>query len=354
MHNRSLRAFRLVAGSAFVLVVAMLLWTARPHHPVSVHKARPGPPTAPRPPQGLVPDPIDGLLVPYQLAARRPIAIIIDNFTQARPQWGLSAASRVYEAITEGGITRYLAVFAENDADRIGPVRSVRTQFLDYALEIDAGVAHVGGNADALALIHQLPIMNLDEFRYAAAFRRIPAPHVAFEHTVFTSTAALRSVIDQRVALEGIAVAPASWKDDAPAAQRPAAGSASIAFSLPEYAVTWTYEPATNDYARSLGGVPDTDAATGLVLRAKSIAIAVVPRTHGRTVIGEDTWTFADIGSGRAWVLQDGTAVPGTWRKPTRADRLRFFDGAGHEIAFDRGPQWVEIVPPEVSQTFSP
>jgi hypothetical protein len=354
MRTRSLRAFRVLVGSAFVLVVAMMVWTARSHPPVSVHKARPAPSTGPRPSQGLVPDPIDGQLAPYQLAARRPIAVIIDNFTQARPQWGLSAASRVYEAITEGGITRYLAVFAEKDADRIGPVRSVRTQFLDYALEIDAGVAHVGGNADALALIQHLPIMNLDEFRYAGAFRRIPAPHVAFEHTVFTSTAALRGVIDQRVGVEGIAVAPERWKDDAAAARRPAAGSVSIAFSLPEYAVRWTYEPAANDYARTLGGVPDTDAATGQVLTAKSIAIAVVSRTHGRTVIGEDTWTFADIGSGPAWVLQDGVVVPGTWRKQTRADRLRFFDGAGREIAFDRGPQWVEVIPPEVSPTFSP
>jgi hypothetical protein len=292
--------------------------------------------------------------VSADLAARRPIGVIIDNFPQARPQWGLSSASRVYEAITEGGITRYLAVFAERDASRIGPVRSVRTQFLNYALELDAAVAHVGGNADALALIDQERIKDLNEFRYGDAFHRIFSPHVAFEHTVFTSTDALRALVDQHGWDEDVAVADEPWKDDAPAAQRPASQTVSINFSFPEYAVSWIYRPTTNDYARQLGGKPDVDAATEQVLTAKSVAIAIVPRTHGRTVIGEDTWTFSDLGTGPAWVVEDGTTVPGTWRKTSRAEQLRFFDQGGREIAFDRGPQWVEIIPPEVTPTFAP
>jgi len=339
-----------LAGLTLVIVGAFL-WIAASHRPA--REARPQ--VQPQPPaQALVPDPIDGEPVSDALAARRPIAIMIDNFPEARPQWGLSAASRVYEAITEGGITRYLAIFAENDAARIGPVRSARTQFLNYTLELDAALAHVGGNADALALIGQLRVKDLNEFRFGDAFHRIFAPHVAFEHTVFTSTEALRTVIPQPGWDDEVAIASPQWKDDAAPAQRPASQRVSIGFSLPEYAVSWIYRPASNDYERQIGGAEDTDAATGQALTAKSIAIAVVPRTHGRTVIGEDTWTFSDLGSGPAWVVEDGVAVTGTWRKSSRTDRLRFLDEAGKEIAFDRGPQWVEIVPPEVTPVFSP
>ena len=150
-----------------------------------------------RPQPQVVSDPLDGETVPAGTALRRPIAVMIDNHPEARPQWGLSSASRVYEAITEGGITRYLAVYGPKDADRIGPVRSARTQFLHYALELNASIAHVGGNEDALALIDQLHLDDLNEFRYPEGYRRIFRSGIAFEHTVFTSTEALRALVDR-------------------------------------------------------------------------------------------------------------------------------------------------------------
>jgi len=335
-----------------LLVAGVSTWLWRPQPP---HLAPAPAPVARRnPPPALVPDPIDGEPVSGEIAVRRPIAVMIDNLSLARPQWGLSAAARVYEALTEGGITRYLAVFAEQDADRIGPVRSARTQFLDYAVELDAAIAHVGGNADALALVRELPVKDLDDFHFGDAYRRIPAPHVAFEHTAFTSTQTLRGILEQRGWAEDPPIAQPSWKDDRPVPDRPASQRVTIAFSTPEYTVSWTYRPETNDYARALAGAPDTDAATGHALTAKTIAIAVIPRTEGRTSIGEDTWTFADVGSGPALVVQDGTVIRATWQKASRADRLRFVDQTDHEIALNRGPQWIEIVPPEVTPTFEP
>lgn len=326
----------------------------------------PGPPVArpaavpaegeqpPPAPSLLVGDPIAGRLVSRPLADRRPIAVMIDNHPDARPQWGLSSASRVYEAITEGGITRYLAIFGPEDVDRVGPVRSARTQFLGYALELRAGLAHVGGNEDALDRIVAMHIRNLDEFRYAAPYRRIFKPRIALEHTMFTSTRTLRTVAERSSRPEALSLGHPAWKADPPLEQRPMDQRVTIDFSTSAYKVSWVYRRATNDYARILAGRPDTDAATGGTISARSIAIAVIKRTHGRTRIGEDTWTFADIGSGEAWVVQDGAAVRGTWQKPSPADRLRFLDQTGHEIAFDRGPQWVEIIPPEVTPDFRP
>lgn len=350
MRMRLNRPIRISIGLALVLAVGAVVFFERPWP----HAAQPASTLAPTLRQMPVPDPVDGEPVSTDVASRRPIAIMIDNFPQARPQWGLSAASRVYEAITEGGITRYMAVFSGQDADRVGPVRSARTQYIGYALELNAGLGHVGGNADALGEIAHLSVKDLNEFRYADGYRRIPAPNVAFEHTMFTSTQALRSLIEQQGRDDDVTVPKQTWKDDVPPAQRPGEQRVEIDFSSPEYAVSWTYRPATNDYARTLAGGPDVDAGTGHVLTAQTIVIVVIPRTEGRTTIGEDTWTFADIGSGPAWVVQDGTVLTGTWEKASRTDRLRILDASDREVAFNRGPQWVEIIPPEVTPSFAP
>jgi len=70
--------------------------------------------------------------------ARRPLLVMIENHEDARPQSGLSKADIVYEAVAEGAITRFMAVFYcgtaaysyEGDYD-VGPVRSARTYFVD-------------------------------------------------------------------------------------------------------------------------------------------------------------------------------------------------------------------------------
>jgi hypothetical protein len=302
------------------------------------------------PPQELlVEDPLDGEPVAEDLAGRLPLGVIIENFPDARPQWGLSLTSRVYEAITEGGITRYLAIFGPNDADRVGPVRSARTQFLDYVLELNAALAHVGGNEDALASIQASHIKDLDEFRYAEAYRRIPKPRLAIEHTMFASTGALRALIDRAGWGTHLSIDHPAWKAEMPPGLRAASQKVAIDFSFPEYRVEWLYRPGTNDYQRFLAGAADTDAATGELVTAKSIVIAVIRRVPGRTKIREDTWTFSDVGAGRAWVIQDGTATEARWQKASRNDRLRVLDAGGREIGLNRGRQWIEIIPPEIT-----
>ena len=301
----------------------------------------------------VVESPLDGQRVSRAVASERPIAVIIDNHPAARPQWGLSGAVRVYESLTEGPVTRYLAVFAATqDVERVGPVRSIRTQFLNYVLETGAALAHVGGNADALDLIPVLHVTTLNEFAFPRAYRRIRHRGIAYEHTVFTSTAALRAAADQQSSSELAAVTYRPWKDDAPPAQRPRAQIVTINFSDPRFLVRWLYHRASNDYVREMGGAPDVDAGTGLVVRASAISIVVVPRVEGRTLIHEDTWAYDDVGSGPAWVVEDGKVLPATWHKPSRSARLSFSDRQGVEIPMTRGPQWIEIIPPTVTPIF--
>jgi hypothetical protein len=306
---------------------------------------------APRPTAAT--NPLDGLPISRVAASQRPIAVIVENYTQARPQWGLSQADRVYESLTEGPITRYLAVFDDaQNVPRVGPVRSIRTQFLNYVAETGAALAHVGGNEDALAMIPALQLANLDEFHFPGAYRRILQRGIAYEHTMFTSITALRAITDERGwGEEGVVPHPA-WKDQVPLSERPAFENVTIDFSTPAYRVRWLYRRSTDDYVRELAGRADIDAGTGNLLRAAAISIMVVPRVEGRTPIHEDTWTYSDVGSGPAWVVEDGRAVPATWHKPWRAARLVFTDRNGAEIAMNRGPQWIEIIPATVMPAF--
>ena len=80
----------------------------------------------------------------------RPYAVMINNIGTARPlQSGLQDAYLMYEIIVEGGITRYMALFMDQNTERIGSIRSARHYFLDYALENDAIYVHHGQSPQA-------------------------------------------------------------------------------------------------------------------------------------------------------------------------------------------------------------
>ncbi|MBV9279669.1 MAG: DUF3048 domain-containing protein, partial [Chloroflexi bacterium] len=113
----------------------------------------------------LVTGPLDGEPTPRADAQRRAIAVTIDNYyPDARPQSGLGAASVVFETLAEGGVTRLMAVYLEHDPTVVGPVRSTRIYFDDWAAAYHAILAHVGGNDDAAAQLWQMrPVYNLDE-----------------------------------------------------------------------------------------------------------------------------------------------------------------------------------------------
>ena len=92
----------------------------------------------------------------------RPIAIMIDNHKDAWPQAGLQKAYMVYEIIVEGGETRLMALFKGADLEKIGPVRSARHYFLDYAMENDAIYVHFGESPQAASDIKKYSIQDID------------------------------------------------------------------------------------------------------------------------------------------------------------------------------------------------
>jgi hypothetical protein len=273
------------------------------------------------------------------MANRRPIGVMIENYPDARPQSGLSNADLVYESVTEGGITRFLAFFQCQNAATIGPVRSARIFFIDWIHELSAFYAHCGGNLNALARIKSDGIMDLDQFANGAYYWRTsrPAPH-----NLYTSIDKLRAAASsKKYSLTSDGFTSWIFKDDPKLADRPQTPmNVKVNFSSASYLVQYSYNIATNDWTRKTAGVIDTDAATGQPIKVKNVIVQFASITPGP----ENSVDIQNIGSGNAIFFIDGQATQGTWTKTTVNDRTQYKDSNGLDIKFDRGLIWVEVV----------
>ncbi len=334
----------LVGGAA----AAGYFWHPFSHHPAAPTVKPTVKQTAPAKPVTKE-SPLTGLPVAPDLADRPITAVVIENHTDARPQSGLNQAGVVYEALAEGGITRFLAFFLDQRPNVLGPVRSLRTYFIDWALEFNAPVAHAGGNADALDLVPPLGMKDMNEFTFGSYFYRT---HDRFApHNLYTSS----DLLDKLERALNFAK-PASFtvsprKVDQPSAA-PAAGTININYSYASYGVQYRYEQTGNDYVRYLAGTPHVDRNTGQPIKVKNVVVEYMPTAYGLTRIGEQTVIMQTVGQGKALVFRDGGVVTGTWRKSTHSARTQLIDDTGQAIPLDAGNTWYSIVPPTGAATY--
>ena len=283
----------------------------------------------------------------------RPVAVMIDNHEAAYPQSGLDRADLVYEAFVEGGITRFMAVFWSQEADYVEPVRSARTPFVIWANELGALYAHAGSastdnEADAAGQIVDWGVADLNAFDAgpSSAFYRDDQRYAP--HNLVMGTTALR----QAAAKMDLppATPPASWlfkADGEGTAAAPAAGGIQVDFQSNLYAsqlVQWKWDPVSHTYLRFQSGGPDLDGQTNQQLRFTNVVVMRVPWE----VVDYSGHVLLDqIGTGPATVFLDGKAIEATWKKTDRTSRTRFYDSSSAEVAFNRGPIFIEVVGPD-------
>ncbi|MEK7140940.1 MAG: DUF3048 domain-containing protein [Patescibacteria group bacterium] len=303
---------------------------------------------------------------------RRPLAVMIENHAESRPQSGLSSADIVYETVAEGGITRFMGVFycgAAASPATLAPVRSARIYFLPWVLEYDALYNHVGGagrcedptvddRAKALCQIDNWKVKDMDQFgiSFPTCYRnydRLDHP-VATEHTMVCFTDKLYKLAAERgwtnVDTKGVAWDKSfeqwKFKDDAKESERGASFSASfVAWKgyEKEYGVRWDWDASSNSYKRFNGGVAQTDLETKQQLTAKTVVIMFAKETG--PVDEHAHLLYENVGSGTGFIWQDGKETPITWKKPTRTVRMKFFDAGGAEVSLNRGQIWIEMLP---------
>ncbi len=316
---------------------------------------------------------------------RRPITAMIENHADSRPPSGLAKADVVYEAVAEGGITRFLTVFycdASAEDVRIGPIRSVRVYYIDWAQEYGlplfvhsggannicsscpGGIKPKGDVASEVDAFKKLATLN---WRYAQGnsmdagtnigfpivwrdYERIPG--AATEHTFMGSTDKLFEEGTKRdfgyKDAKGAAWVKTftPWKFvDGKSSEGSVAKEISFSFwdNKPDYDVKWVYDSTKNVYLRFNGGKEHIDMDTKTQLAASNVIIQFT-KERG-PVDKEGHMIYTTTGTGKALVFQNGEAVEGTWSRETQASRTKYFDGKGKEISLVKGKIWIEIVP---------
>lgn len=291
---------------------------------------------------------LDGMPTTAERAARIPVAVLIDDNIVTRPQSGFSAASIVYHAPADGGETRYMFVFQEQDAPDVGPVRSTRPYFIRWAAEYRSVLAHYGGDLLAqqwLLTIDGRLIYDLDALRGAfRAYHRIRTRVAPFN--AYTSTASLYRLADRwgfpTEMIDGLGARV--FQDDAPKAERPDSASVTVPYRTGR--IDYTYDRAANTYLRSVAGRPQFDAATGERVEARNVIVLWVRLTiDSKTEPHHNRPVFHVVGDGKAVVFRDGVAISGRWVKKSDGDLTRIVDDAGEQIPLVRGPIYVQVVP---------
>lgn len=307
-------------------------------------------------------------------AKRRPLGMMISNSTEGRPVEGLSLADIVYEAVSEGGVTRYMPIYycgASLGNIEAAPVRSARSSFIDWISEYDGLYNHVGGSnrigenetktdakADAIGQIRRYGIKDLDQFGigYPDCYRNPDrvGREVATEHTMVCQTDNLFKIAAERdwtnVDEDGVAWDEnfTSWKlkDDADISTRPESQTVDFGFweNYTDYSVRWVYDKQTNSYSRYNGSTEkQVDPITEEPIQAKNIVVQLTPEIGP---IDENKHIlYETIGDGKAIIFQDGQAIVGKWVKKNRLSRTLYYDSKGTEIKFTRGQIWIEIIP---------
>ncbi|MCD4761960.1 DUF3048 domain-containing protein [bacterium] len=296
--------------------------------------------------EGQAPRILDGLYVNVDAENKLPVAIMIDNHADARPPAGLSEANLVYEAEAEGGITRYLALFADiGSIGEIGPVRSARPYYLEWANEFSALYVHVGGSPVALAKIVKDNIENLNEFFKGEYFWR--SSTFSPPHNVFTSGENIMSYLKQREKRDGIYL---GWqfKDGEEISGRGTTSKITIDFRLLHYEAVWKYDQIKNNYERWLGDEKHLDADKNGIF-ADNVIIQIMPAEE---IDEKLRLKMNTVGEGRAFVCLDGKCQEANWKKKNKGARTRFYDISEQEIIFNRGVTWVEVVRPEIEFSF--
>ncbi len=287
---------------------------------------------------------LTGLLVSPSVNNRPVTAIMIENSTDARPQSGLSQAGVVFEALAEGGITRFMALYQDTQPSYVGPIRSVRPYYIQWALGFDAPIAHVGGSPDALQDLTTWGAKNLDEFYNGNAYTRISSREAP--HNVYSSIAQL----NQLEASKGYTSSTYSSfprKKESPE-KTPNVTSISLTFSSADYNVQYGYNPTTNSYLRSEGGVAQMDLSqngTQVQVAPKVVVAMIVPYSLGALdSSGAYYSVYQVIGSGPVYIFQDGTVETGTWAKTSNTAQITFTAANGQALPLNPGQTWIEAL----------
>lgn len=273
--------------------------------------------------------------------SRRPLSVKIENSPAARPQFNLSSADIVYESVTEGGITRFNAIFHSTLPNTVGPVRSARLSDIWIVPQYDALFAFSGASSSVNGAVRRAQLPNLSQdIGVSKPYSRNPQRRSP--HNLMLDPAKAYEEAETRKMRTTSTLTPMQYGRARDTSET--ATSATIVFSTANTSV-WQYDETSGEYLRSNNGAAHMDAATGEQLSADNVVVlwAKHSMTRGRDSTGATTYDITLGGEGRVTILRDGKRYNGTWiADETTAPRFK--DGSGQPIKLKPGRTWVQVI----------
>jgi len=286
----------------------------------------------------------DGFIVPD--GETRPIAVMIDNQgSKVLPQGGLDKAHIVYEAVVEAGITRYMPVFWVKDVEMIGPIRSSRHYFLDFAMEHDAIYTHIGWSPMAKSDISKFKITNINGLVVGNdVIWDITKDRNNWQDSYSSMEKLLEYANKRGYRMKSNVEFPFSYNagDVAPEG---GISASKIELKYSTYAnCGYEYDEQTHTYRRFRQGKPHMERVSGKQIEVKNIIIRF---TKNFPIPGdnEGRQDMVTTGKGDGWFITCGKAIKIKWSKESRSTQTRYTDEAGNEITLNRGQTWIQVMP---------
>lgn len=292
----------------------------------------------------------------------RPIAFMIDNNTNAQPQASLNSTYMVYEIIVEGGESRLMALFKGTVADQVGPIRSARHYFIDYAMENDALYAHLGMSPQAQVTFQEFGIQHINGQVYDTGKARTDsslywrASHKKAPHNAYTNTESIlkiaqgfgwKTTSDKESVLNYVTDEVELNSEDAFSVE-----SVKIPYTK-SHVVEYKYNSETGRYTRWSKGKKMSDEVTGEDVTTKNIIITFAENytlDDGENKGRQDVIT---VGSLDGYYITNGKAIKIKCNKASRFEQTEYVDLNGNEIKVNDGNTWVNVCPIDANVTFT-
>ena len=275
----------------------------------------------------------------------RPIAVMIDNHNLAWPQGGLNEAYMVYEIIAEGGETRLMALFKGANVEKIGPVRSARHYFLDYAMENDAIYAHFGESPQAKSDMSKFSIHDIDGIAEdGTTFWRVKdksAPHNAATST----EKLLQSAKNKNYRTTSTKESVLNYVTDEVNLEN---GQGAISVTIPHstlQVVKYVYDEENKVYERYARNKSQKDWTSGKPVTTKNIIITFCDNYTLADKENKGRQGLKNIGTFDGYYITNGKAIKIKCIKEDRDEQTRYEDLEGNEIKVNDGNTFVQICP---------
>lgn len=271
---------------------------------------------------------------------------MIDNHSGAWPQANLNKAYLVYEIVVEGGETRLMALFKGQNLDKIGPVRSSRHYFLDYALENDAIYVHHGWSPQAQSDISTLGVNNINGIQESSAsFWRVKDKSAP--HNLFTSTDSILKIAERK------GYSKTSDKKSvlnyvANEVEMPATAVNATSVTIPHsnlQTVKYEYDVQNKTYKKYARNKLQTDYITGETITTKNIIITMCDNYTLNDSENKGRQGLKNIGTFKGYYITEGKAIEVQCTKNDRDEQTVYKDLNGKEIEVNDGNTFINICP---------